>query len=252
MNQRWVNRVLLLCIVLSCVWFSSPQGAVPQTSSQSSAPMYSAGPITDYAAAQLDTTDVLRLRRGEKYNIDNPSLPELGEESMQTILDLPASHFKKDPLPFAKSDVVILGSIVSGQAYLSRDKRDIYSEFKDRVVEVLKNSAARYLRPDDAIDIQRKGGVLRLPSGKMLTRGVLADSMPQVGGQYLLFLRFDPNTEDYEVLMAYQFLANQVYRLDDVGDKEDKSQNPTRALRLEAMNESAFLAHAKVGRPRYF
>jgi hypothetical protein len=245
MNQRWVNRILLLCFVLICVWFSSPQGAVPQTSSQAAGPVYSSGPITDYAAAQPDTTDVLRFRRGAKYNIDNPALSELGEESMQTVLDLPPTHFAKEALPFSKSDAVVVASVVSGQAFLSNDRRDIYSEYKGRVVEVLKNSEVHYLKPDDLLDFQSKGGVIRLPSGKLITRGALTDSMPQIGGRYLLFLRFDPNTEDYEVLMAYQFFAGRVYRLDGVGDSADKPKTVARPLHLETENESKFLTHVK-------
>jgi hypothetical protein len=79
---------------------------------------------------------------------------------------------------------------------------------------------------DDSIDIQRKGGAIRLPSGKVLPRPVLADSMPQIGGRYLLFLKYDQSTEDYSVLMGYQLDGNKVYRLDDLSWNDSTAQDP--------------------------
>ena len=43
-------------------------------------PQFSPGPITDYSAALPNSGDVLRFGRGERYNIPDPSLSELGDE----------------------------------------------------------------------------------------------------------------------------------------------------------------------------
>src|SRR5206468_1359955 len=70
-----------------------------QTSGPTSAtsPRHSFGPVTDYNVALPTSGEVLRFRRGERYNIANPSLSELGENSEPTVLELPETHFARDP-----------------------------------------------------------------------------------------------------------------------------------------------------------
>jgi hypothetical protein len=206
--------------------------------------MYSVGPVTDYNLALPNSGDVIQFRRGERCNIPDTSVAELGEKSEARLWTLPPSHFKKDPMPFASSDVVV-GTVSTAQAHFSNDKRDIYSEFKITIQEVVKNSANPYLRVGNSVDIQRPGGAVRLPSGKVLTRAVYANSMPQIGGRYLLFLKYDPSKEDYAVLMGYELDGDEVYRLDEVRVEDTYNPQPERSLRSEGITESQFLAHTK-------
>ena len=94
----------------------------------------------------------------------------LGDDSEVGLVELPLTHSKKDPMPFDTSDAVVVGTVTVGQSYLSNDRRDIYSEFKVKLGEIIQNSNTVYLRANDSIDIQRKDGAIRLPSGKVLTR----------------------------------------------------------------------------------
>jgi hypothetical protein len=98
----------------------------------------------------------------------------------------------------------------------------------------------------DSIDIQRKGGAVRLPSGKVLIRAALAESMPQAGKRYLLFLKFNENTEDYGVLMGYQLEGGEVYRLDELNFNDSIYEQPVHSLRKEGMSEGQFLTRAKL------
>ena len=205
-------------------------------------PQSSPGPITEYSAAQPNSGDVLRFRRGERYNIPNPSMLELGEDSEPGIWDLPPSHFKKDAMPFASSDVVFIGRVIAGQSFLSNDRRNIYSEFKLKLDEAIKNSAHFYVRAGDLITIQGKGGAIRLPSGKVLTRGVMAESMPQTGNRYLVFLKYDQSTEDYSVIMGYELSENEVYRLDALNPRDCGCPQVVHPLRRESASENEFLA----------
>jgi hypothetical protein len=223
-------------------------GSFGQTSVATSAtptPLYSAGPTTDYKAAFPNSSDVLRFRRGERYNISDSTLPELGEDSEFLLAELPLTHSKKDPMPFDTSDAVVVGTVTAGQSYLSNDRRDIYSEFNVKLGEIIQNSDAVYLRANDSIDIQRKGGVIRLPSGKVLTRAVVADSMPQIGSRYLLFLKYDQSTQDYAVLNGYQLAGNEVYRLDDLSWNDSRYPELVHPLRSEGVSEYHFLAVVK-------
>jgi hypothetical protein len=185
---------------------------------QTPPPQYSPGPITDYAAAQPDSKDVLRVRRGERYNSPNSPLPELGEQSDTQLFEDDAGTYYHEPMPFDQSDAVVVGDIASGQAYLSNDKRDIYSEFKLVLQEVLKEPAARHIGTGDSLDVERHGGAIRLPSGKVLIRGISDFSMPLIGKRYLLFLRYDQNAQDFSILRGYQLEGQR-------GDSDEADQH---------------------------
>jgi len=231
-------------LLFSSLGASSPSAQI-STPAPSASPQYSSGPLTDYSSAVANSNDNLRFHRGERYDIPNSSLPELGEDSETTSWDLPETHFKKDPLPFEGSDAIVVGTVTSGQAHLSNDKRSIYSEFKLKVQESVKTPDTMSLRAGDFIDIQRKGGAIRLRSGKVLIRGALADSMPQIGERYLLFLKYDQSTDDFGILTGYQLDGNEVYRLDDLSYGESNHQKVVHALRKEGISEDQFLDHAK-------
>jgi hypothetical protein len=143
------------------------------------------------------------------------------------------------------SDAVVVGTVSAGRAYLSNDKRNIYSEFQFKIREIIKAPSAVYLQKQDSIDIHRKGGSIRLPSGKILVRGALADSMPLAGKRYLLFLKYDPSTEDYAILTGYELEGNEVYRLNDLSYGESAHQKIIHPLRREGVAEDQFLNRVK-------
>jgi hypothetical protein len=241
--KNWSHHFAVVVMLVALSGFSSSQGS-SSTPASSSPPLFSAGPTTDYKAALPNPSDVLRFRRGERYNID-PSVPELGEDSDPGIWNLTPSHFRKDAMPFAASGTVAIGTVTAGQAYFSNDKRELYSEFRFSLTELIKNPQAPYLLAGDAIDIQRRGGAVRLPSGKVLTRGAIWESMPRIGTRYLLFLKYDPSTEDYSILMGYELAGNEVYRLDDLNFNDGNHAKFAHPLRAEGVNESQLLARAR-------
>src|SRR4029077_12076641 len=110
---------------------------------------------------------------------------------------------------------VVVGTVRDGQTHLSNDKRDIYTEFNITVQEVVKTPSVPYLRAGDTLAVERNGGAIRLPSGKVLIRAARDYSMPLTGKRYLLFLKYNGNTEDYHLLTGYQLESSHVYRLDD-------------------------------------
>jgi hypothetical protein len=245
MPQRHMVSHSTAILVLVSLFASGSFGRTSVATSATPPPLYSVGPTTDYKVAFPNSSDVLRFRRGERYNISDSTLPELGEDSEVGLAELPLTHSKKDPMPFDTSDAVVVGTVTAGQSYLSNDRRDIYSEFKVKLGEIIQNSDAVYLRANDSIDIQRKGGAIRLPSGKVLTRAVLADSMPQIGSRYLLFLKYDQSTQDYAVLNGYQLAGNEVYRLDDLSWNDSRYPELVHPLRSEGVSEYHFLADVK-------
>jgi hypothetical protein len=231
-------KLLFVMLPFSVAYAQTPPSNPP------SPPAYSVGPLTEYSAAQPDTTDVLRFRRGERYNIPDLTVPELGETSEPIGLQS-ETHFRRDPLPFDNSDAVVVGTVKTGQAYLSNDKRRLYSEFKVELQDVIKMPTGPYLMAGDSIAVQREGGKVRLPSGKVLVRAATANSMPQIGKRYLLFLKYNSDTQDYALVTGYQLGGGQVYRLDERKFEEDNHQRVEHPLREKSKSEDEFLAHVK-------
>jgi hypothetical protein len=124
-----------------------PVFAQTLTPSSSATPLYSCGPVTDYIPALPNLRDVLRFRRGERYNNPILTMPELGEVTETKLWELRETHFRKDPMPFGGSDAVASGTITAGQAYLSNDKQNIYSEFKLKIQETVKAPNNRMCEP---------------------------------------------------------------------------------------------------------
>jgi hypothetical protein len=85
-----------------------------------------------------------------------------------------------------------LGSVTKGQPYLSEDGTSLYSEFTISVEEVFKDSASLSLKRGSVVALFRKGGSLRLASGRVVRTDVhgLGDP-PLAEHRYLCFLHYD-------------------------------------------------------------
>jgi hypothetical protein len=220
-----------------------------QTTAVSDTPQYSVGPLTDYSVAVPGPNDVLRLRRGQRYNAPDSSLPELGEQSDLGLVASDSIHTSRDPLPFRQSDAVVVGQVTAGQAYLSDDKRDIYSEFNVSVQEALTVSSARHIQSGDSVDVERHGGAIRLPSGKILFRALRDFSMPLVGKRYLLFLKYDPSTEDFHIVTGYQLEGEHTYKLDVYSYSDRSNDKLIHSLREQGQSEKQLLDSMKAIAP---
>jgi hypothetical protein len=176
---------------------------------------------------------------------------ELGEQSDPVLVMEDMGSFYHDPMPFNQSDGVVVGTIASGQAYLSNDKRDLYSEFKVAVQEALKVPSAHYIRSADSIDVVRQGGAIRLPSGKVLIRGFKDFSMPLVGKRYLLFLKYNPSAEDFHIVTGHQLEGQHTYSLDELGYTHSERHHETlvHPLRDQGESEEHLLGRARAANP---
>jgi hypothetical protein len=224
---------------------------ISTSATQTSPPQYSSGPVTDYSAALPNSSDVLRFRRGERYNVPDPALPELGEQSDPILVEEDMESYYHDPMPFSQSDAVVVGSLASGQAFLSNDKRGIYSEFKLKLQETLKVPATRFIRAGESIVLELEGGAIRLPSGKVLIRGSKDYSMPLVGKRYFLFLRYSQNTEDFHIARGFQLEGQHTYSLDELGysHSDRHHETLTHPLREQGDNEEQFLGRVRGAMP---
>ncbi|HWS90788.1 MAG TPA: hypothetical protein VN282_27710 [Pyrinomonadaceae bacterium] len=166
----------------------------------------------------------LRRERGKRYDYPGGGADVqrfvLSDKSPEVALDLPVSHGPtQSPLPARESDAVVVGKVTDARAYLSNDKTSVYSEFTLLLDDVLKQSPSAPLAPGTVISAERRGGVVRLPSGKSLVRGEFGRTMPRAGHRYVLFLRWHDEGQVFSILTGYELRGGKVVPLDGLSEK---------------------------------
>jgi hypothetical protein len=163
-------------------------------------------------SSDSEASDAKRLAKGSRY--DRPKSPPITElPAGDDVLPLNAHWWMGIPaLPVAQSDAIVIGNVLDGKAYLSKNRSVVYSEFPVLVEDVLKNSSPTPLYIGDRIIAERWGGAVRFPSGKVQHYRVAKRGVPQPNEKYVLFLKC--NGEDYDIITGYWINDGQVSPLD--------------------------------------
>jgi len=198
-------------------------------------------PIADFALP--DPTDAkeraMRKARGSRY--DNPGQKPIAELELGTE-PLPLNNhwwWSIPALPVNKSDAIVVGEILSAQAYLSSDKTGVYSEFRIDISEVLKNAGGATLLSRSEVIATRQGGIVRFPSGRQQRYTTAQQGMPIVGRRYVFFLRCNVSGQEFSLLTAYELRNDRVLPLDGYGDKGERALPSF--TKFEGMEETVFL-----------
>jgi hypothetical protein len=154
----------------------------------------------------------------------NPTGP--AKETIYVIKDYAD---KIDPLPASRSAAVVIGTVLSGKAYVSKDRTYVYSDFQVRLDEVLKQDPQMNLVVGGRIVASRGGGTIHFPSGRINDYVNHGEGVPAIGSQYLFFLA-RPNIAEpeYEVIIggAYELRNGMVHPLDDFNMDFDNASEP--------------------------
>ncbi len=200
--------------VCGAFFFSSfdTQSQDVRTSSQAEEVDTSKFPVADLLAPlPIDPKErTKRQAKGKRYNNKrNPKIEFLNSihRVNDALSDLPA-------LPIEKSSVIILGEVKDAKAYLSEDETTVYSEFVVSIQSVLKNDTGRELNINGSVEVERYGGRLRLPSGKIIVVMMDHQEMPQVGAKYVLFLTGENEDAGLTILAGYELRGGKVFLLD--------------------------------------
>ena len=165
-------------------------------------------PILDYEKKSASDTSGKKTRK--KYN--NRHAPRISEAT-DKIFSLNDWEVGLPALPIAKTAAVIVGEVTDGKAQLSEDETNIYSEFTVQITQVLKNDSNLSLEVGNAVLVERGGGRVRLPSGKVVVSRTDKQDLPKVGKRYVLFLTGDED-EDFHILTGYELRDGMVFPLD--------------------------------------
>ena len=207
-------------------------------------------PVAEYDAPEPanPAKRTLRRLRSRRHNLTDPSVKgndvsrfALTERSARMSLGGPWSHTPEEPaIPVAESDAILIGDIVGANAYLSTDKTSIYSEFTLLVWEVIKDSSAA-ISTGVPVTIERSGGALRFPSGKVLIRGLLGKPLPLISRRYVFFLKRNPEGEDFSIITAYELRGGQVFPLDGISPKGEVVVPFAAYQKYKGVDEPSFL-----------
>lgn len=110
----------------------------------------------------------------------------------------PAPGRKAAPLEAAMegSDAVVIATVRAKESQLTEDERYVFTDYEVTVKEVLKDNAASHLSASDTLTVTRPGGRVLL-GGHLITVEDEGVKPLAVGDEYLLFLKFIPETGTY-------------------------------------------------------
>jgi hypothetical protein len=172
-------------------------------------------PIADYTAA--DPSDPKeRSKRQEKGKKYDKSAWRIYPETTSSMARVDYVDPNLPALPLTQSSAVIVGPVTDAKAYLSNDKTGVYSAFTVQIDEVLKNASSVPLSSVSSIEVERDGGRVRFPGGRILIYTINSQDMPVVGLRYVFFLTNPHGQSDFQILTAYELREGKVYPLDDL------------------------------------
>jgi hypothetical protein len=88
-------------------------------------------------------------------------------------------------------------ALPDAQAHFAEDQTDVHSEFVVQTTEVLKNDDKAALAVGNSVTLERSGGRVRFPSGKVMVSATNHQDLPRVGKRYLFFLSHEGLTRAF-------------------------------------------------------
>jgi hypothetical protein len=146
-------------------------------------------------------------------------------------------------IPVAESDLIIVGKIIGANAFLSNDKEGVYTEFKVKIGEVLKNDTSNKAASGESVNADRAGGYVRYPSGQKVFYENSNHYLPWAGAEYVLFLARNGESASYEIVVAYELRENWAIPL-DYGRSFDK-YDMTKKVFIESVRNEISLSARK-------
>lgn len=169
-----------------------------------------------------DTSQLSAAQRAKclRYNLDaeesswveHPTGPKDGTAD---LIGLPDPFFDRVlPLPIADARLVIQGTVVASEAHLSYDRRNVFTQFSLRVDAVLKSDPNLDVRAGASLLVDRQGADVLYSPTYTIRHYVQRKGMPELGKQYVLFLRALHDNQDLDIITGYEIQGATVMPLD--------------------------------------
>jgi hypothetical protein len=180
------------------------------------------GEFQDNQFVELAPDQDRRVVRESRYKntyqeIADPADTSAGPQE-DNVLQISDYAQPLDPFPVARSAAILVGTVLSGKAFVSKDRTYVYSDYQVRLDQILKNDPSANLAVGGQFVASRGGGTIHFPSGRVRNYTNAGEGFPAIGSQYLFFL-VKPNfpEPEYEVIIGaiYELRNGKVYPLDD-------------------------------------
>ncbi len=224
-NRIMWTLVTLVVLTTMAITFGTRDSQSQETNRQAqSTPTPAANPFGDlskYPIADYDTLEPSETVAREQRKIKSARYDEFELVSKKVSPDTTAiivSDGEIIPLaiPYSDSSLVIVGEILSSNAFLSNDKSGIYSEYSIQIQAVIKEDRDKKAQIGEIITIDRTGGLVKYPNGQKVLYMNDWQSLPEVGARYILFLTKDKiQNPNYKIVTAYQIKDGVVIALDN-------------------------------------
>jgi hypothetical protein len=140
------------------------------------------------------------------------------------FIDYVAVGKPSDPrgIPVSISTAVVVGTVLSGKCFVTKDRTYVYTDYQVKVNQVLKQDAGAGLSVGSELVAAREGGAVHFPSGHVTNFLTVGHGLPEIGSQYVLFLsKSIASLPEYEIIFeaGYQLKNGRVYPLDDVNSQ---------------------------------
>jgi hypothetical protein len=172
-------------------------------------------PVVDYDTPEVTSNSenknarkIKNSRFDKRHFVSKDSATHIAESSR--VIE----GYNVPALPVDQSNLIILGEVLSSQAYISNDKSGVYTELQIKINDVIKNNASAQLAQGDEISAQREGGIVRYSNGHKRLYHLAEEGMPQAGRKYVLFLKQIEQSQDFLVITGYEVTTADVVPVD--------------------------------------
>jgi hypothetical protein len=205
----------------------------------------------DFPLVSLDTSDTSRRvkiidekrkKRNEKYD-KSGWVQKKVRDSVTEVRRIDDWQTSLPALPVKISDAVVVGTVNSSEAFLSNDETGVYSEFTILIDSLVKDNQSASLESDTNIIIQRAGGRVIYPTGKILRYSIHGQGMPRLNGRYVFFLAYNQPTQTYRILTAYEIANGKIIALDGKGTSKGAGFNFSK---YDGLDERQFMDEIQV------
>jgi hypothetical protein len=152
-----------------------------------------------------------RFARAKHYNGKDTAFIDLPKNVGAITYERESLGPPLPALPGDQADVVAKATVTDAKAYLSEDRSGAYSEYSISVTETFKGGDRVV---GGQLTVERIGARVILPDGRTILYWDTNLGTPEVGHDYVLFLKYNTDRDDYELLTAYQIRAGLVTPLD--------------------------------------
>jgi len=153
------------------------------------------------------------------HEITDPAETSSSGPTEDSIMEISDYAEPRDPFPTTRSTAIAIGTVLSGKAFVSKDRTYVYSDYQVRIDQILKQDPSRTLVVGEEMVVSREGGTIHFPSGRITNYINHGEGYPAIGSQYLFFLVKPGNfpEPEYEICMgaAYELKDGKVHPLDD-------------------------------------